>query len=151
MALMLAITVLVAAVTIGALRLAKAMEAGADHPFDARSKVVRRGDACRIVVTNPAPGTIIVGLRMRHVRVASLSKLFPDLVIRPVQWSERRRADRGADLVLGAVEGRSAQEWRIDVPSTAVRVALVLSQPAGRLRVHDHLLAPWTRLRSSAG
>jgi hypothetical protein len=105
---------------------------------DPHSTVERRGDRCRIVVTNPAATLVVVGLGIRDVRFGALSSGRPDLTIRPARWYEHCQLDRGADIVLGVVDGNAEQVWDILIPQSRVRIVLVLGRPANRLQIHDH-------------
>jgi hypothetical protein len=132
--------VLFAAVAKGTRWLVERGIADGDRPLDAVSTVAPGPDQTLLVrVVNPSGTAVAIGCRTRTRTAAGGAQgLLPTLVIRPATRSERRRLDRGASDFLGAVEAGSTRTWQIRAPIGPSRCLVVLGQPGGRLRVHDH-------------
>ncbi len=120
--------------------LLRAGEAGGDRPADAHTRLLAgSGGVTPLVVTNPGPQVVVVGVTVRRHRAGRLDSLRSHLVVRPARWYERRRHDRGAVIVLGAVGPDREGRWELPLPAGPVRVVVLVGQGAGRLRVHEHL------------
>jgi len=119
--------------------LAKAGTVAGDRPLDASSRLLQDGWATRLVVHNPGPQPVVVGVTQRHRRVTRLDNLRPHLVIRSARWYERLAHDRGASMVLGVVEPSEENGWDLPELGTPSKVVVVLGLADSRLRVHEHL------------
>jgi hypothetical protein len=126
----------------GALWLADRGTHDGDHPADAYSSITAdAGGALLVMVTNPSATSVVAGCRLRpRLTPDLLQGVVPALVVRAASRAERRRVDRGASEVLGVVEARSTRTWRLPTCAGPIRCLVILGQPGGRLRVHDHAL-----------
>jgi hypothetical protein len=117
-------------------------EAG-DQAIDATSRLVAvQGRAPQLVVSNPGPEPVVVGMTARRHSARGRDALWAPLAVRPARWYERRQSDNRAATMLGVVEPHGIRRWdlpRTDQPS---RVIVTLGQGGGRLRVHEHLAGP---------
>jgi hypothetical protein len=115
--------------------------AGGDHPCDPRSRVVPGLDARPVmVVTNPGPATVVVGMSWSGGLgwPGLIRWLAATTTVGRPRRGERRRPDRGAVTVLGAVPAGSQGRWVVEPPSEATGCRVVLGLAGGRLRVDQH-------------
>jgi hypothetical protein len=116
-------------------------EAG-DIDTDSHTRVVRTGSGCDVIVTNPdLSASAVIGASVRRARLFDVDPLTQSLVIRPPRRRERRRPDRAAPSLLGAVQPGGRVTWHLDAPASTVRVRVVIGQAGSRLRIHDHRVA----------
>jgi hypothetical protein len=112
-----------------------------DEPTDAVSRVLPAAAGRRdVVITNPGLEPVVVGMAVRLHRPGRFDTLRPHLIIRASRWQERRRHDRGATDVLGVVAPGETSSWSLLMSCRSERIVLLIGQPGGRLRVHEHLV-----------
>jgi hypothetical protein len=114
-----------------------------DLAVDATSRLVAApGRVPQLVVTNPGPEPVVVGMTARRHSANGRDALWAQLAVRPGRWYERRQSDRRAATMLGVVEPHSTQRWDLPWADQPSRVVVLLGQGGGRLRVHEHLAGP---------
>jgi hypothetical protein len=132
-----------ALIGVGGFWLAIAGGNAGDLAIDARTRLVATpGRAPQLVVTNPGPEPVVVGMTARRHLSHGIDPMWSQLVVRPARWYERRQDGRLATSVLGVVEPRGMQRWDLPVADEPSRVIVVLSQGGGRVRIHEHLAGP---------
>jgi hypothetical protein len=107
---------------------------GGDRPGDALSRI--SADGQWLVVTNPGPVAVIVGVR-RHRRRRLAATWTPSLVVRAAHRHERGVS--WSDAVVGAVAPGTEWRWPVPPVGTPSCLRVAIGQPGGRLRIHDHL------------
>jgi hypothetical protein len=135
----------VALVLVGAAGFWLAVAGGnaGDLAIDARSRLVARpGRAPQLVVTNPGPEPVVVGMTARRHSPHGVEIMWSQLAVRPARWYERRQDDRSATTALGVVEPRGMERWDLPLVDEPSRVIVMLSQGGGRVRIHEHLAGP---------
>ena len=121
---------------------------GGDRPGDAVSRITADGQW--LVITNPGPVPVIVGVR-RHRRRRLAATLTPSLVVRATRRHERGVA--WSDAVVGAVAPGTESRWPVPPEATPSCLRVAIGQPGGRLRIHDHRspIVPDRRRHPAAG
>jgi hypothetical protein len=91
-------------------------------------------------VANPGPGVVVVGMSWLGGPAwpGVIGRLTATSIVRRARLWERRRPDRGAVTVLGAVPPGTEGRWSIEAPWNATCCRVVLGTTGGRLRIYEH-------------